>query len=242
MKRMILSLMLVVSVVNVFAMTKSRARQEAWFLTDKMAYELLLTEGQIEDVYEINYDYFRSLASYNRVYTLEANRRMDYLAYVLTPWQWRKFQTILDFVNPVKVVNRAWHFVIYSRYDRGFHYYNKPYAYTHYKGLNMNNLSYYKNRQKMHVENLNKQANIRPQVNGQHQNNHNYKNNQINKNQNNKFEKNKNQNNRNQNNMHQNNKPNGSQQNVHQSNRVNNTRTTGRTTNTGSRSNNKRNN
>lgn len=234
MKRMILSLMLVVSVVNVFAMTKSRARQEAWFLTDKMAYELLLTEGQIEDVYEINYDYFRSLSSYNHVYTFEANRRMDYLAYVLTPWQWRKFQTILDFVNPVKVVNRAWHFVIYSRYDRGFHYYNKPYAYTHYKGLNMNNLSYYKNRQKMHVENVNKKANIRPQVNGLHNNKNN--------NNNNKNQVNKNQANKNQNNMHQNNKPNGSQQNVHQSNRVNNTRTTGRTTNTGSRSNNKRNN
>lgn len=233
MKRMILSLMLVVSVVNVFAMTKSRARQEAWFLTDKMAYELVLTEGQIEDVYEINYDYFRSLSSYNHVYTFEANRRMDYLAYVLTPWQWRKFQTILDFVNPVKVVNRAWHFVIYSRYDRGFHYYNKPYAYTHYKGLNMNNLSYYKNRQKMHVENVNKKANIRPQVNGLHNNN---------KNNSNKNNYNKNQVNKNQNNMHQNNKPNGSQQNVHQSNRVNNTRTTGRTTNTGSRSNNKRNN
>lgn len=233
MKRMILSLMLVVSVVNVFAMTKSRARQEAWFLTDKMAYELLLTEGQIEDVYEINYDYFRSLSSYNHVYTFEANRRMDYLAYVLTPWQWRKFQTILDFVNPVKVVNRAWQFVIYSRYDRGLHYYNKPYAYTHYKGLNMNNLSYYKNRQKMHVENVNKKANIRPQVNGLHNNN---------KNNSNKNNYNKNQVNKNQNNMHQNNKPNGSQQNVHQSNRVNNTRTTGRTTNTGSRSNNKRNN
>lgn len=238
MKRMILSLMLVVSVVNVFAMTKSRARQEAWFLTDKMAYELLLTEGQIEDVYEINYDYFRSLSSYNHVYTFEANRRMDYLAYVLTPWQWRKFQTILDFVNPVKVVNRAWHFVIYSRYDRGFHYFNKPYAYTHYKGLNMNNQSYYKNRQKMHVENVNKQANIRPQVNGLHNN----KNNNKNNNNNNKNQVNKNQANKNQNNMHQNNKPNGSQQNVHQSNRVNNTRTTGRTTNTGSRSNNKRNN
>ncbi|MCQ2268445.1 MAG: hypothetical protein MJZ83_06210 [Bacteroidaceae bacterium] len=237
MKRMILSLMLVVSVVNVFAMTKSRARQEAWFLTDKMAYELLLTEGQIEDVYEINYDYFRSLSSYNHVYTFEANRRMDYLAYVLTPWQWRKFQTILDFVNPVKVVNRAWHFVIYSRYDRGFHYYNKPYAYTHYKGLNMNNLSYYKNRQKMHVENVNKKANIRPQVNGLHNNKNNSNKNNYNKNQ-----VNKNQANKNQNNMHQNNKPNGSQQNVHQSNRVNNTRTTGRTTNTGSRSNNKRNN
>lgn len=234
MKRMILSLMLVVSVVNVFAMTKSRARQEAWFLTDKMAYELVLTEGQIEDVYEINYDYFRSLSSYNHVYTFEANRRMDYLAYVLTPWQWRKFQTILDFVNPVKVVNRAWHFVIYSRYDRGFHYFNKPYAYTHYKGLNMNNLSYYKNRQKMHVENVNKKANIHPQVNGLHNNKNN--------NNNNKNQVNKNQANKNQNNMHQNNKPNGSQQNVHQSNRVNNTRTTGRTTNTGSRSNNKRNN
>lgn len=240
MKRMILSLMLVVSVVNVFAMTKSRARQEAWFLTDKMAYELVLTEGQIEDVYEINYDYFRSLSSYNHVYTFEANRRMDYLAYVLTPWQWRKFQTILDFVNPVKVVNRAWHFVIYSRYDRGFHYFNKPYAYTHYKGLNMNNLSYYKNRQKMHVENVNKKANIRPQVNGLHNNNKNNSN--KNKNNYNKNQVNKNQANKNQNNMHQNNKPNGSQQNVHQSNRVNNTRTTGRTTNTGSRSNNKRNN
>ena len=152
MKKVLLTLIVVMSSVSAFAMSSYRARQEAWFLTDKMAYELYLTEDQMQDVFEINYDYFRSLVNYSLPYTLEYNRRLDDLSFVLTPWQWRKFRLIEDFVTPVKVVNRTWSFVIYNRYVRGLNYYNKPMGYSIYVGGHKNNPGYYKGRQVMHLE------------------------------------------------------------------------------------------
>jgi len=152
MKKILLTLLVVMSSASAFAMSSYRARQEAWFLTDKMAYELYLTEDQMQDVYEINYDYFRSLVNYSLPYTLEYNRRLDDLSFVLTSWQWRKFRAIEDFVTPVKVVNRTWSFVIYNRYVRGLNYYNKPKGYSIYIGGHRNNPAYYKGRQAMHLE------------------------------------------------------------------------------------------
>ena len=52
MKKVLLTLIVVMSSVSAFAMSSYRARQEAWFLTDKMAYELYLTEDQMQDVFE----------------------------------------------------------------------------------------------------------------------------------------------------------------------------------------------
>ena len=43
------------------AMSNSRIRKETRFLTDKMAYELNLSTGQYNDVYEINYDFIYSI-------------------------------------------------------------------------------------------------------------------------------------------------------------------------------------
>ena len=43
------------------AMSSSRVRKEARFLTDKMAYELGLSNRQYDDVYEINYDFIYSI-------------------------------------------------------------------------------------------------------------------------------------------------------------------------------------
>ncbi len=152
MKKLLLTLLVVMSSASVFAMSSYRARQEAWFLTDKMAYELYLTEDQMEDVFEINYDYFRSLVNYRLPYTLEYNRRLEDLSFVLSAWQWRKFRAIEDFVTPVKVINTSWSFVIYNRYVRGLNYYNKPRVYSIYVGGHKNNPGYYKGRQPMHLE------------------------------------------------------------------------------------------
>lgn len=154
MKRMILSLLVILSAASTFAMTKSRAREEAWFLTDKMAYELFLTAEQMEDVYEINYDYFRALSSYRYTYTKEYRRRLDDLAYVLTARQWRRFETIADFVNPAKVVNKKWTCVIYNRYNSNLHYYAKPKSYTLYVGTSRRAADYYLGRQKMHADHV----------------------------------------------------------------------------------------
>ena len=47
--------------VSANAMSYEQARQQALFLTDKMAYELDLTEEQYEAAYEINLDYLMSV-------------------------------------------------------------------------------------------------------------------------------------------------------------------------------------
>ena len=43
------------------AMSYEQARNQALFLTDKMAYELNLTEEQYQAAYEINLDYLMSV-------------------------------------------------------------------------------------------------------------------------------------------------------------------------------------
>ena len=43
------------------AMDYEEARQRAWFLTDKMAYELNLTPEQYDRAYEVNLNYLMSI-------------------------------------------------------------------------------------------------------------------------------------------------------------------------------------
>ena len=60
-KLMILAVMMVMT-ISANAMSYNAAKNEALFLSDKMAYELNLTAAQYEAVYEINLDYLMSLA------------------------------------------------------------------------------------------------------------------------------------------------------------------------------------
>ena len=58
MKKIFLSLIaMLVLTLSANAMSYEQARQQALFLTDKMAYELNLTEEQYQAAYEINLDY-----------------------------------------------------------------------------------------------------------------------------------------------------------------------------------------
>lgn len=58
MKKFIFALIaMVMMTVSATAMSYEQARQQALFLTDKMAYELNLTDEQYEAAYEINLDY-----------------------------------------------------------------------------------------------------------------------------------------------------------------------------------------
>ena len=54
--------------VTVNAMSYEQARQQALFLTDKMAYELNLTNDQYEAAYEINLDYLIGVNTYDDLY------------------------------------------------------------------------------------------------------------------------------------------------------------------------------
>ena len=55
MKKLILSIMAMMTIaLNANAMSFTQAQREALFLTDKMAYELNLTDEQYDACYEIN--------------------------------------------------------------------------------------------------------------------------------------------------------------------------------------------
>ena len=56
MKKMLLMAVMMVMTISANAMSYNAARNEALFLSDKMAYELNLTAAQYEAVYEINLD------------------------------------------------------------------------------------------------------------------------------------------------------------------------------------------
>ena len=79
MKKLILTLIatLVLS-ASANAMSYEQARIQALFLTDKMAYELNLTEEQYEAAYEINLDYLMSVNSMVDLYGANwTHRNMD---------------------------------------------------------------------------------------------------------------------------------------------------------------------
>lgn len=62
MKRFILALAALLTItVSASAMSYQQARDQALFLTDKMAYELNLTDEQYEATYEINLDYLMNI-------------------------------------------------------------------------------------------------------------------------------------------------------------------------------------
>ena len=69
MKKMLFTLVAMLTIaVSANAMSYEQARREALFLTDKMAYELNLTDAQYEAAYEINLDYLTGVTSYNDVF------------------------------------------------------------------------------------------------------------------------------------------------------------------------------
>ena len=134
-------------VVAAQAMSFNQARQEALFLSDKMAYELHLTMDQYEAVYEINLDYFLSIRYEEDVFGIYWNRRNTDLRFVLNTWQYRKYITTVDFYQPAMWRRGSWVFSIYTRYDRGNHFRQPPMVYGTYRGgRNRGTISFYEGR------------------------------------------------------------------------------------------------
>lgn len=140
---------MVMIVTSAAAMSFSKARKEALFLSDKMAYELGLSISQYEAVYEINLDYFLGLydpADLDGVYWL---RRNADLRYVLSEWQWLKYTGIVDFYRPMSWVRRhTFSLVLRSRYATNYFFYDRPTIYYSFRGgHNVGNESYYAGRE-----------------------------------------------------------------------------------------------
>ncbi|MBR5062375.1 MAG: hypothetical protein IKX24_09595 [Prevotella sp.] len=135
MKKMMMAMMMVMT-VSANAMSYTAAKNEALFLSDKMAYELNLTAAQYEAVYEINLDYLMSLNGHHDVFGTSWTRRNMDLKFVLTSWQYNKYMSLAYFYRPVTWKAGSWTFNIYSRYDRHRFYNAHPKVFVTYKGGN----------------------------------------------------------------------------------------------------------
>ena len=136
MKKMFFALMvMLISTLSASAMSYEQARNEALFLTDKMAYELNLTDEQYEAAYEINLDYLMGVAGRDDVFGTSWERRNLDLSYILYDWQWNAYISASYFYRPLYWEAGYWHFGIYRVYPhRDFFYFGRPHFYATYRG------------------------------------------------------------------------------------------------------------
>ena len=118
------------------AMSYNAAKNEALFLSDKMAYELNLTAAQYEAVYEINLDYLMSLNGHGDVFGIWWDRRNADLRFVLNSWQYDKYMSLAHFYRPIAWHAGGWTFAVYSHYDRGRFFNAHPKVFVTYRGGN----------------------------------------------------------------------------------------------------------
>ena len=122
-------------VASASAMSYEQARQQALFLTDKMAYELNLTEEQYEAAYEVNLDYLMGVNTQDDLYGIYWERRNLDLSYILLDWQYRLYLDATYFYRPLYWSAGYWHFGIYARYPhRDYFYFGLPRFYSVYRG------------------------------------------------------------------------------------------------------------
>lgn len=139
-------LMLAVSIPSMGAMSISKMRENARFLTDRMAYELHLSQMQYDDVYEVNYDFINSVRyimdDVVRGYGYAVDRYYDYLDYrnedlrwILSSSQYHLFMSVDYFYRPIYTTHNNWLFRIYDIYHDVKHFYfGKPHHYKTYNG------------------------------------------------------------------------------------------------------------
>ena len=136
MKKIIFTLVAMFAIAtNANAMSYEQARNEALFLTDKMAYELNLSDSQYEAAYEINLDYLMGVTSRDNVFGTYWERRNADLNYILYSWQWALFRAAAYFYRPLYWDAGYWHFRVYTRYPhRSYFYFGRPHFYDTYRG------------------------------------------------------------------------------------------------------------
>ena len=135
MKKLFFALMMMAVGTSANAMSYEQARNEALFLTDKMAYELNLNDAQYEAAYEINLDYLMGVTGRADVFSTYWERRNLDMSYILFDWQWNAFVAASYFYRPLYWEAGYWHFGIYLRYPhRDYFYFGRPHFYATYHG------------------------------------------------------------------------------------------------------------
>ncbi len=127
--------LITLTVTTASAMSYEQARQQALFLTDKMAYELNLTDDQYEAAYEVNLDYLMGVNTYDDLYGAYWRQRNLDLSYILLDWQYRTFCNAAYFYRPLYWDGGYFHFGIYARYPRrDYFFFGRPHFYGVYRG------------------------------------------------------------------------------------------------------------
>lgn len=146
-RRFLAIMMLMISTSSVFAhpMSYNVMRDNARFLTDRMAYTLGIASGMIiDDLYRINFDFICGVNDYLDDVAL-GYRYDDYLAVIherdmalrilLGERIWRRLVTFDYFYRPISFLNHRWSFRIYAYDNRHGHYYfSSPRHYADYRG------------------------------------------------------------------------------------------------------------
>lgn len=146
MKKLILSLTLVAISAQAMALSMSKVREYARFLSDRMAYELNLTNRQYDDCYEVNYDFIDAVGDYLDAmeygssyafdqYYMYLDYRNEDLSYILSSYQYSKFLDIEQFCRPFCIYEGSWAFRPYIVYpDRSYFYMGLPTGFSIYIG------------------------------------------------------------------------------------------------------------
>ena len=134
MKKMMTLAMMMAMTISATAMSYNMAKNEALFLSDKMAWELNLTAAQYEAVYEINLDYLMSVDSRTDVFGIWWDRRNADLRFVLNSWQYDKYMALSHFYRPVAWKAGGWTFAVYSHYGRDRFFNSHPKVFVSYRG------------------------------------------------------------------------------------------------------------
>lgn len=135
MKKLLLMTMFLAATLTMNALPIDEAQREALFLTDKMAYELDLTEEQYELAYEVNLDYLLSINYQGDLYGTWWNRRNADLRYILSDYQYNLYIGLNYFYRPLAWRGGRWYYPIYGRYTDHYYFYRaRPHGYGVYRG------------------------------------------------------------------------------------------------------------
>lgn len=116
-------LVLTSSTMNAQPMSYYAMRDNARFLTDRMAHTLGVASYLLDDLYRINYDYIYGVNEYlddvacgyyYDDYMAVVYARDAALRRLLTAYQWNRYISLDYFYRPISFGNSRWRFAIYA--------------------------------------------------------------------------------------------------------------------------------
>ena len=115
--------------ISAAAMPFTEASKKALFLSDKMAYELNLSESQYEAAYEINLDYLLNIDDESDVLGFLWQERNRDLQQVLNDCQYDNYMASDWFYRPFSTTDEGWTLAVYDRYNDDQFFMDEPTTY-----------------------------------------------------------------------------------------------------------------